>query len=385
MLIEIPMHVPLRVIDKPLLRCSERIILVGDLHGDAQSLAKILAAFDSKRDILIFIGDYADRGDEGVEVIERIFHLLRMYPDRVIALKGNHEVYTDDGLPQFTPCHLVAEAERKWGSWDLFFQTVFKPFSTLLNLATIIHGEALFVHGGISDKIQTIDDLQNPSQEILDDVLNSDATLRYEGERVNSIRGIGMRYGPAATEAVCDRLNVKRIFRGHQHDMAKKAPSVLHDEKLITLVTARIYVRDPYVLFLDPRSPSTGSQLLRLESGKLEPFEFENRQQDSLRSRLPVMRRNQLTGSLKESVAVLQNKISKGESRSRKTATTSGLNLPASDVNFRYISYSQGDLTQSRKRLPVFLAYVDDKNLRLLDLYYSERPLGPESIRRIEI
>ena len=49
-----------------------------------------------------FIGDYADRGDEGVEVIERIFHLLRMYPDRVIALKGNHEVYTDQGQPRFS-------------------------------------------------------------------------------------------------------------------------------------------------------------------------------------------------------------------------------------------------------------------------------------------
>ena len=37
--IKLPMHVPLRVIDDPILRSSEWIVVVGDLHGDAQSLS----------------------------------------------------------------------------------------------------------------------------------------------------------------------------------------------------------------------------------------------------------------------------------------------------------------------------------------------------------
>ena len=264
--------------------------------------------------MLVFIGDYADRGDEGVEVIERIFQLLKFYPQRVIALKGNHEDYTDQGVPKFAPCHLIAEAERKWGSWELFFQTVFQPFSQLLNATAIIPGEALFVHGGVSEKLQSVSDLDNPSPELVIDLIYSDSTLRFDDQRPNLIRGIGVRYGPNITKAVCERLNVKRVFRGHQHDMAKTGPSVLHEGRLVTLITGRVYIRNPYVLLLDPANPASSANVLTVSSGKIEHLDFDSQQNRSLQLRFPLIRKSQLTKSQANSVAQIK-KSSKPASR----------------------------------------------------------------------
>lgn len=53
------------------------------------------------RGYLIFLGDYADRGPKGVEVIDSVEELIGKYPGRLIALRGNHEDYTEGGSREF--------------------------------------------------------------------------------------------------------------------------------------------------------------------------------------------------------------------------------------------------------------------------------------------
>ena len=95
----------------------DQIIIVGDLHGDYESFRRVRNLFNPKQDYVIFLGDYADRGPKGIEVIEGIKELVKKYPAKVIALKGNHEDYTERGKPTFTPCDLIGEAEEKRGGW----------------------------------------------------------------------------------------------------------------------------------------------------------------------------------------------------------------------------------------------------------------------------
>ena len=81
-----------------------KLLVVGDIHGDLQRLKKVIEIFDPKKNFLIFLGDYADRGPNGLEVIDSITKLLNTYPDRVFALQGNHESFTINGIPTFMYC-----------------------------------------------------------------------------------------------------------------------------------------------------------------------------------------------------------------------------------------------------------------------------------------
>ncbi|GDG88624.1 serine/threonine-specific protein phosphatase 1 [Escherichia coli] len=70
------------------------IWVVGDLHGCYTNLMKKLETigFDTKKDLLISVGDLVDRGAENVECLELItFPWFR-------AVRGNHEHMMIDGL-----------------------------------------------------------------------------------------------------------------------------------------------------------------------------------------------------------------------------------------------------------------------------------------------
>jgi serine/threonine protein phosphatase 1 len=75
-----------------------RIYAIGDVHGCSSLLEQLLAlieahitAFPSRRAILVFLGDYIDRGPASSQVIDQLL-VLRKHKD-VIFLKGNHESY----------------------------------------------------------------------------------------------------------------------------------------------------------------------------------------------------------------------------------------------------------------------------------------------------
>ena len=112
--------------------------MVGDLHGDYPTLLRLLKICNPAKDCLIFLGDYADRGSFGVEVIETVSCLALEYPKNVFLLKGNHEDYTNRGIPTFFPSNLREEVESKRGPWENYFQNIIKLFLSQLVLAVVL-------------------------------------------------------------------------------------------------------------------------------------------------------------------------------------------------------------------------------------------------------
>ena len=70
-----------------------RIFAVGDIHGCVDKLDALLDSIDIDfgDDLLVFVGDYIDRGPDSFEVVDRIVTLKKQHPDRIVTLKGNHE------------------------------------------------------------------------------------------------------------------------------------------------------------------------------------------------------------------------------------------------------------------------------------------------------
>lgn len=69
---------------------DRRILAVGDIHGCAKELSELIKKVDPKRDdLVIFLGDYVDRGPDSRAVIDQILDLSGRC--EVVGLMGNHE------------------------------------------------------------------------------------------------------------------------------------------------------------------------------------------------------------------------------------------------------------------------------------------------------
>jgi predicted phosphodiesterase len=242
------------------IRPEDRLIVVGDLHGDLESFNAIRKLFIPGKDILIFLGDYADRGINSVEVIEGVQELFRSHPESIITLKGNHEEFTLEGRPAFGPCTLIREVEIKRGNWGLYFEELRKNFLDNLYLSAIIHRKVLFVHGGIYSRINGEEDLVNPDKLIEENILWADPH-ETTGEYGNP-RGAGVLFGPDISEEVTKSLNVKYIIRSHEPVKALRGPFVEHEGRVVTISSTNVYGGRPFVLILPfDNLPSSGNEI----------------------------------------------------------------------------------------------------------------------------
>jgi len=75
--------------------------LVGDIHGHCTRLGAMLrnaglisrsGTWKGKDAKLVFLGDYVDRGPDGLGVIELIMSLQKQAPGQIAALLGNHDL-----------------------------------------------------------------------------------------------------------------------------------------------------------------------------------------------------------------------------------------------------------------------------------------------------
>ncbi|MFA6527124.1 MAG: metallophosphoesterase [Candidatus Babeliales bacterium] len=81
---------------------TAKVVIIGDLHGDYQTLTAVITelrqqnyiddAWTLRPDItIVCLGDYSNRGRSSVPVMAALMHLFIHNPENVILLRGNHE------------------------------------------------------------------------------------------------------------------------------------------------------------------------------------------------------------------------------------------------------------------------------------------------------
>ena len=70
-----------------------RILAIGDIHGMYDKLITLIdkIQFNPKKDLLIFLGDYIDRGYASIRSLLYVMDLKKKFSNNVICLMGNHE------------------------------------------------------------------------------------------------------------------------------------------------------------------------------------------------------------------------------------------------------------------------------------------------------
>lgn len=84
----------------PILPAGSRVYAIGDIHGEAALLIRLLHLIKADSDarqaahvVLVFLGDLIDRGPDGAALV-RTFS--RLTSEEVIVLKGNHEAALEE-------------------------------------------------------------------------------------------------------------------------------------------------------------------------------------------------------------------------------------------------------------------------------------------------
>ncbi|MEM4577019.1 MAG: metallophosphoesterase family protein [Candidatus Nezhaarchaeales archaeon] len=231
---------------------AKRIVVIGDIHGDYESLTKIISGTDLKEAIVVFLGDYVDRGSEAPRVVYEIFNIKLKSPHSVILLMGNHEGPQELPVyPHDFPWHL----SRLYGtSWREIYESIMGCLRNLYACA-LLEGSLFMVHGGVPTQPVTIKSLVNAHQNmsLLEELLwNDPMTINGIGA---SPRGAGYLFGPDVTEKFLKSLGVRIVIRGHEP--CDEGYMVLHNGRLITIFSRK---GSPYfnkqAAYLDIRDPS---------------------------------------------------------------------------------------------------------------------------------
>ena len=221
----------------------QRYIIFGDLHGDYDNFKNILKThrilnlIRQQRAIVVFLGDYIDRGPKQIELITILLNLFVKFPQNIVLLRGNHEGPVD--LP-CTPRDFTNKLSNLLGpeakKIEIGFQSI---FDNMYSAAVIPH-KALFLHGGIPIQAESLHDINiahevHPDKPYLEEILWNDP-MDNKGSEV-SPRGAGHYFGPDITDEFLSRIQVKSLIRGHQS--CKEGYKIDHG-KIITLFSCKL-------------------------------------------------------------------------------------------------------------------------------------------------
>ncbi len=231
-----------------LLKSNEKneFLIVGDIHGDYNSLLNVMFWKNFFKDInIIFLGDFVDRGPKSNEVILTALLLNYIFKDSIFIIPGNHELYK----------YFQYQNPEFWQQEGIITK-LYEPLGNLIeNLPLIINidNDITLLHGGFF----SYDLNSNKDIEFINIIKKENKLLSYliknyeekvfelawadycENEKqIIFSKALGR---PAKLEKdilkVFNDFGTNLIIRGHQPDLK----GVSFNSKLITLLTSSIY------------------------------------------------------------------------------------------------------------------------------------------------
>ena len=203
-------------LSESLIELEGPLYCIGDIHGNIHDLFRIMNQMPSlMMNKILFLGDYVDRGSFSVEVISLLFSLKLRFPHNVFLLRGNHEFMETNKIYGF-----YDEIMERYNDESLYNR--FNEIFEYLPIAATIGKKIFCVHGGISPKLNSIDDIKEISfplatckDELISDMMWSDPD-KHAGDYLESSRGVGKAFGSKALREFFSKTGFSLVIRAHQ-------------------------------------------------------------------------------------------------------------------------------------------------------------------------
>ncbi|KAI3878645.1 hypothetical protein MKW92_041505 [Papaver armeniacum] len=279
-----------------LLELQPPIKICGDIRGHYSDLLRLFEHCGSPSQTnYLFLGDYVDQGERGIETICLLLAFKIKYQDRFFLLRGNHESASIKHLYGF-----YDECKRR------FSVRLWKTFCRCFNclpVAAVIEERIFCVHGGLSPHLKNFNQIRDicrpvdiPDKGLLCDLLWSDPDKDFYGWCEND-NSVSCTFGADKITKFLDNHDIDLICRAHQ--VVEKGYEFFAGQKLVTIFSAPNYCWEfdnaGAVLNVDATltcsfhilKPSDKSVNLRSSNEKSEPgtpSEKKGRPLDSLKA-----------------------------------------------------------------------------------------------------
>ena len=259
-------------------KVAKRIIIVGDLHGDYESLSKILYYYDKiKQDaLLIFLGDYVDRGPNQLKCLIGVLSLKEIQPDKVLLLRGNHECVSLNLKYGFYD-EIIEKYGKKIASvfYRRYILEIYKALPYMALIEYYGH-RILCVHGGpplifLEGKpyLPRLEELSylprevEPRDPIVLQILWNDVRENID-DYAPSLRSEGIYYiGRKLLRQFLDYNRLSILVRGHEP--VPRGYKVILNGKVFTIFTCRYYNVSPKALVIEYVDGKLKFRVLRLD------------------------------------------------------------------------------------------------------------------------
>ncbi len=118
--------------------------IVGDIHGCYYTFKEVVKNWNPKKEKLIILGDFVNKGKHTFAVIEYLFQLQKKYPNIVIIVKGNNE----EIFYNYYRDHFSLASKQKFENYNLSYRNT---LNWLENLPHYWENDFVFCsHAGVN-------------------------------------------------------------------------------------------------------------------------------------------------------------------------------------------------------------------------------------------
>lgn len=222
------------------LQSKGKAIFVGDTHGDLDATETIFRHYFKPGYILIFLGDYIDRGPNSRDNIEFLLEKKVEAPQQIFLLSGNHEAYC---LVPFRPADF-------WESLSPDEYEYFSDIFKFLPFAAITENGIIALHAAIPDvnALDEINSIQICSEQWLQ--LSWGDFGEATGELISNF-GERPKFGKDYFMRVMNKLGKNVLIRAHQPNIKP----VIFDRRCLTLMTSYSYTFMRLIAVVDLEKP----------------------------------------------------------------------------------------------------------------------------------
>jgi len=212
--------------------------IVGDIHGQYYDLLRLFEYGGFPPDAnYLFLGDYVDRGPNGMETICLLLAYKIKYPENFFMLRGNHECSSINRIYGF-----YDECKTRY---SLKIWKLFNDCFNCLPLGAVIEDKILCIHGGLSPDLKGLEQIRRivrptdiPDTGLLCDLLWADPDPEAQGWQEND-RGVSFTFGGDVVENFLKRHEFDLIVRAHQ--VVEDGYEFFAKRQLVTVFSAPNY------------------------------------------------------------------------------------------------------------------------------------------------